>query len=139
MIGSSNPLTSPEDSIRRRLLPQIDSSVEVQAALVNDQEDNFIHASASPLEAMFERLNWVGRDSIELDHFGSQLLEAGIPSETILNWRGDPTVTFEGSPQSLFDVHENMDTIPCIRKCVDVAASEERVMGLRRRQQLGND
>lgn len=136
MVGSSDPLKSPEDSIRHRLLLQIDSSVEVQAALVNDQEDNFIHASASPLEAMYERLNWIGRDGIENDHFGSQLIEADISMETILNWRSDPTVIFEGSPQSLFDIHENIDTLPCVRKAVEVSASEKRVCELRRRQLL---
>lgn len=138
VIGSLNPLTAPEDSIRRKLVPLLDSSVEVQAALV-DEQDNFIHVSASPLEAMYERMNWLGRDGFQNDHFGNQLIEAGITSETILNWKFDPIVIFEGSPQSVFDVLENINTLQCVRKAVAVSAAEQKLIAFRRRQQMSDD
>jgi hypothetical protein len=88
---------------------------------------------------MYERLNWLGRDGIESDHFGAQLISKGLTTETLLNWRMDPVVTFEGSPQSLFDIHENLDVDGCIRKASAVYSAEQKLIALRRRQMQNSD
>eukprot|EP00965_Chrysotila_dentata_P193356 6175718-Pleurochrysis_carterae.AAC.1 len=51
-----------------------------------------VHASASPFEALAERLNWMGA-SLETDPFGKALLESGIPKDTIMAWTKDPQAT----------------------------------------------
>lgn len=57
--------------------------------------DNGVHASASPFEALVERMNWVGAQ-LEADDFGQALLAAGVPRETILAWTKDPQVWAAG-------------------------------------------
>ncbi len=49
------------------------------------------HASASPFEALAERLNWVGAD-IKTDAFAQAMVTAGIPEATIQQWTKDPQV-----------------------------------------------
>jgi hypothetical protein len=41
-----------------------------------DTGDNGVHASASPFEALAERMNWLGA-TVETDLFGKALLDAG--------------------------------------------------------------
>lgn len=79
--------------------------------------DNGVHASASPFEALAERVNWLGK-SVEDDSFGKGLLAAGIPKELISKWSGDAQVsvkgeTKDGQTMSVFDTLEdlNADTI----------------------------
>jgi len=55
-----------------------------------------VHASASPFEALAERLNWLGAN-LEDDGFGKAMLSSGIPKETIMHWTKDPQVPFEGN------------------------------------------
>lgn len=53
--------------------------------------DNGVHASASPFEALAERMNWVGA-KLEEDAFGAAMIKAGIPVDTIMAWTKDPQV-----------------------------------------------
>lgn len=48
-----------------------------------------VHASASPFEALAERLNWMGA-KLEDDAFGKAMLDSGISKETIMAWTKDP-------------------------------------------------
>ena len=82
--------------------------------------DNGMHASASPFEAMAERLNWVGA-KLEEDAFGKAMLQAGIPRATIMEWTKDPQVAFEGKKQSLFDLLEDLDYADCLAKAQKIA------------------
>jgi nucleoside diphosphate kinase len=66
---------------------------------------NVVHGSASPLEAMAERLNWCDLE-VKQDAFGAALLQAGIPEATIKEWSRDATVTYNGKNQSIFDLME---------------------------------
>lgn len=52
-----------------------------------------MHASASPLEGLAERVNWLGV-TVEGDVFGRGLLAAGVPQATIESWFSDPQVSF---------------------------------------------
>lgn len=67
-----------------------------------------MHASASPAEALFERMNWLGA-SCDDDIFGASMLGAGISKATVEEWSQDPQVPFDGRNQSLFDLLEDMD------------------------------
>jgi hypothetical protein len=68
--------------------------------------DNEVHASASPFEALAERLNWMGV-KLEEDSFGKALLDSGIPKDTILAWTKEPRSSRRHStlmsPQVPFD------------------------------------
>jgi hypothetical protein len=73
-----------------------------------DVGDNGVHASASPFEALAERMNWLKAD-MATDPFGAALLDAGIPAKTITAWSVDPQTNFgpTGIKQSLFDTFED--------------------------------
>lgn len=73
-----------------------------------------MHASASPLEALAERANWLGA-SVEKDAFGRALLAAGLSQATVESWFSDPQVTVDGKKQSLFDTLEDQDSGDVLR------------------------
>ena len=81
--------------------------------------DNGVHASASPFEALAERMNWLGAD-MATDKFGAALLAAGVDAETISAWKEDPSVPFEGKKTSLFDLLEDLDAKDCIEKATAI-------------------
>ena len=82
--------------------------------------DNGVHASASPFEALAERLNWMGA-KLEDDAFGQAMISAGIPKDTIMAWTKDPQVPFDGKKASLFDLLEDLDYDDCLAKAQSVA------------------
>jgi len=114
VLGPTDPVSAPEDSLRGLIYKNwqelgLDSEPNVG--------DNGVHASASPFEALAERMNWVGA-KLEEDSFGASLLEAGIPAKTIKAWSVDPQVTY-GAPSmpikgSLFDALEDVDSDQCL-------------------------
>lgn len=93
--------------------------------------DNGLHASASPFEALVERINWVAA-KLEDDKFGAAMLAAGISKETITAWSVDPQVTY-GAPAypikgSLFDALEdtNVDECLALARMIDNGLSRRR-------------
>lgn len=75
--------------------------------------DNAVHASASPFEALAERMNWLASPPAQ-DYFGEKLLRAGIPVETVELWCSDPEVDHAGRRQSLFDLFEDTESGECV-------------------------
>ena len=61
-------------------------------------------------------MNWL-KTPLEKDEFGAQLLEAGVPAETIKAWSVDPQV----KGKSLFDQLEDTDVDECVKKAVDLS------------------
>ena len=59
---------------------------------VPDVGDNGVHASASPFEALAERVNWVGA-SLADDVFGKTLLQHGISEHWVRDGCVDPQVS----------------------------------------------
>merc|ERR1711924_397710 len=84
--------------------------------------ENGVHGSASPIEALFERANWLQQD-MAADVYGESLVAAGIPVATLQEWSGDPAVEFEGTKQSLFDLHEDLDAPECTARALQVFAA----------------
>ena len=81
-----------------------------------------MHASASPLEGLAERLNWLESD-LAADSFGAALLTAGVTRETIAAWSVDPQVGVpEGGKRSLFDFVEDTDVEECLKRLLSVSA-----------------
>lgn len=120
LLGPTDPTEAPADSLRGMVLAKWQ---ELGLKSVPDVGDNGVHASASPFEALAERMNWLG---IELgnDRFGKALNTAGVSEDTIDEWSVDPQVQMpDGSSSSLFDSLEDMDAKQCIEKCVSIVGA----------------
>ena len=82
--------------------------------------DNGIHASASPLEGLAEKVNWLDME-IGKDVFGKALLDSGIPENVLLEWSLDPRVKLpNGDEGSIFDYLEDLDVDETIEKMVQL-------------------
>jgi nucleoside diphosphate kinase len=114
LLGPTDPAEAPAGSLRGKIAAQWESLGLKAAPNVGD---NGVHASASPFEGLAERLNWCGA-TLEADSFGSALLAAGIPAETIKAWSVDPQVKVDaaGKMGSVFDSLEDSDASECLDK-----------------------
>ena len=111
LLGPTDPADAPADSIRGTILAQY---AELGLASAPNTGENGVHASASPFEALAERLNWLEGD-VAADPFGARLLAAGVPAETIAAWTVDPVVAYpDGGKGSVFDALEDMDAAECV-------------------------
>lgn len=117
VLGATDPVTAPEGSIRRTIL---DTYKDLGLATEPNVGDNGVHASASPFEALVERMNWIGA-KLETDPFGKALLEAGVPKDTVLAWTKDPQVEFEGQKRGLFDIMEDLNVQDCLKRAQTIA------------------
>ena len=119
LLGPTDPAEAPAGSLRGKIAAQWK---ELGLAAAPDVGDNGVHASASPFEALAERLNWTGA-TLGADPFGAQLLAAGVPAEMATAWTLDPQVALEdGRKGSLFDSLEDMDAPACAAKCISLSA-----------------
>lgn len=116
VLGATDPKTAEEGSVRREIF---NHWKDLKLKEEPNVGDNGVHASASPFEALTERINWLGV-TIETDAFGSACIGAGIPSETIALWGTDPAVEFEGKTSSLFDLLEDIDSKDCLKKMLKI-------------------
>jgi len=127
ILGGTDPATAEAGSLRSIVL---DKWEELGLPAKPDVGDNGVHASASPLEAMAERSNWLQKD-ITQDVFAKGMLSSGISISTIKNWSTDPQVAVAvGSAQraSLFDLLEDTNAGDCLAKAkaLDEANVETR-------------
>ena len=113
VLGPTDPADAPADSIRGKILS---SWQALGLSEVPNTGDNGVHASASPFEALAERMNWLKGD-LTKDSFGAKLLAAGVSADTIKEWSVDPQV----KGKSLFDQLEDMDTAECVSTAVTLA------------------
>jgi len=122
VLGPTDPVDAPADSMRGRVLKDwrsLDLTSEPNTG------DNAVHASASPFEALAERMNWLGYRA-ESDPFGKRMLKAGISRRLIKEWSKDPQVTYGPIPmtKSLYDSLEDTDSDYCLALCQMIAHSQ---------------
>lgn len=130
VLGPTDPTTAPEDSLRGQIYTKWkDLGLELEPNV----GDNGVHASASPFEALSERMNWLGIKAEE-DSFGQLLLHGGVTTDHIKEWALDPRVTFmshgESVKSSLYDSLEDLDADRCLTQCqliVGDAAATKKV------------
>jgi nucleoside diphosphate kinase len=118
VLGPTDPAEAPKDSMRGLFFKNWKS---LGLAFEPNVGDNGIHASASPFEALAERMNWLGA-KISSDDFGQQLVAAGVDEATIKEWSVDPVVTYGAASQpikmSLFDSLEDTDSDMCLARAM---------------------
>jgi hypothetical protein len=113
VLGPTDPADAPEDSVRGKILSQWQA---LGLQTVPNTGENGVHASASPFEALAERMNWLKGDLAQ-DSFGARLLAAGVSADTIKAWSVDPQV----KGKSLFDQLEDMDSQECVATAFDLS------------------
>jgi nucleoside diphosphate kinase len=122
VLGATDPETAEAGSVRRMIL---DKWEELGLKSRPDVGDNGVHASASPFEALAERLNWLGASMEEKGSFGEEMLKT-IPKDTILAWTKDPQVELEGKKGSCFDYLEDTNTSECLAIAQKIAGVAEQ-------------
>merc|ERR1719265_2344848 len=122
VLGPTDPADAPKDSLRGGALADWKN---LGLAAAPNTGENCVHASASPYEALAERMNWLGYKP-DRDAFGKALLDAGVRMKTIKDWTKDPAVSFgdkmNPTTKSIWDTIEDMDAQACIDKCVEIDA-----------------
>lgn len=105
VIGSTNPAQADVDSIRGEMFQRAkEYGVDVSIS------DNVIHASASPFEALIEKINWLG-DNLKNDPLLDALQELGVTKKQIQTWYYDnPAVAMDGQQETLVDVLEDKNS-----------------------------
>jgi nucleoside diphosphate kinase len=122
VLGPTDPADAPKGSLRGGALADWK---DLGLAAAPNVGENCVHASASPFEALAERMNWLGYKA-DKDKFGKDLLDAGVRPKTIKDWTLDPVVSYgnKQSPtsKSIWDTLEDMDSPACAEKCAEVDA-----------------
>merc|ERR1711953_1168684 len=85
VLGPTDPKEAPADSLRGKILNDWKALGLKSEPNVGD---NGVHASASPFEAMAERMNWLGVP-VPKDSFGRLIVSSRIPIKTIKAWSVD--------------------------------------------------
>jgi len=117
VLGATDPAAAAPGSVRNDIYLKYE---ELGLPGKPNTGNNGVHASASPFEAMAERLNWLSGD-LGTDYFGAAMIKAGIPKQTVVDWTFDPQVNFEGGKKSLFDLLEDIDSTDCLLKSCKIA------------------
>jgi len=111
VLGPTDPVTAPEDSLRGMFYKNWES---YGLSSIPNVGDNAVHASASPFEALAEKMNWVGMKAEE-DEFGAALLKF-MDKNTLSEWSKDAQVTYGpvSIKKSVFDSVEDTDAAQCL-------------------------
>jgi len=117
VLGATDPSTAETGSVRREIY---ESYQDLGLSTKPNTGDNGVHASASPFEALAERVNWLGA-TVGDDAFGKGMLAAKVAPATIATWSGDCQVTVdgetaEGKTMSVFDTLEDLDADDVLSK-----------------------
>jgi nucleoside diphosphate kinase len=120
VLGATNPSDAAPGSVRREILEKWEA---LGLASKPNVGENGVHASASPFEALSERINWTGV-ALADDTFGRGMLAAGVPAATIATWTEDPQVTIDGKKGSLFDFLEDRDADDVLSVITKIEAAQ---------------
>jgi nucleoside diphosphate kinase len=134
VLGATDPDAAAPTSLRGLIKAQREEFGLPGPCTVRD---NGVHASASPFEAMAERVNWL-QVKLEEDALSQALVELGVSVDTQLEWVNDPQVDFDEKKVSLFDTLEDLDTWPLLQRASKIAnasypAEEKRTVAPKNR------
>ena len=131
LLGPTDPASAPKDSIRGQIYSKwSDLGLATEPNTGDNGTRSFsflklsiigVHASASPFEALAEKINWL-EIKPEDDPFGAYLLASGLSADTLMAWTKDPVVPLDADNKgSLFDALEDSDVPQCAAKISDLA------------------
>jgi nucleoside diphosphate kinase len=125
VLGATDPATADKGSLRRDIY---DKWQTLGLTACPDVGENGMHGSASPFEAMAERMNWLG-ETLEKDKFAKTLSAAGVKKTLIADWTKDPQVSIAGQDgkASLFDSLEDMNSDECLAKALKIAGANGKL------------
>jgi nucleoside diphosphate kinase len=124
VLGATDPSTAEDGAVRKLIL---DKWEELGLKSLPNVGDNGVHASASPFEAMCERINWLSVP-LEEDPFAQAMMAAGVPKETVEAWTKDPQVDLgDGKKGSIFDALEDMNSSDCLAKACGLAGASGKM------------
>ena len=110
VLGATNPADAEPSSIRAKMLAQHEALGMEEAP---NNSNNGVHASASPLEALKERLIWLNF-TLDSDPTGSKLVELAVWDESkrpvLDSLLENPPVDVAGMKGKAFDILEDKDT-----------------------------
>mmetsp|Transcript_20716 Transcript_20716/g.45033 ORF Transcript_20716/g.45033 Transcript_20716/m.45033 type:complete len:339 (+) Transcript_20716:31-1047(+) len=113
VLGCTDPEKATPGSLRWQILQEWQSLGLPSKPNVGD---NGVHGSASPLEGLAERMNWLGV-ALEDDETGVSLIQAGIAKEKIKDWIKDAQVDVgDGQMVNAFDAFEDLSIGPMLKK-----------------------
>lgn len=124
VIGSTDPAKAEKSSLRSKCLRNWESLGMTEKPSV---QNNCVHASAGPIEAMRERATWINM-SLEKDPFAQAMLIEGVPFSLIESWSKNEPVTIKGLTKSSFDMFEDVDS----GKVIESAIAMTALAGLRK-------
>jgi tetratricopeptide (TPR) repeat protein len=111
VLGATDPEQAASGSMRKEILQRWEALGLPSKPNVGD---NGVHGSASPLEGLAERLNWLD-ETLEVDPTGHALLEAGVKLDTLKAWTKDAQVDVDGTMTSVFDAFEDLSIGPALK------------------------
>jgi hypothetical protein len=120
LIGASDPQEAPPSSVRGTLASKWN---DFGLKALPDEEDNGIHVSASPFEALVEKMNWLNA-KVNQDAFGKALLAAGISEEAQKAWMTNPPVCFQDKKRPVFEYFKDLDFTDCVDRATKVSADQ---------------
>lgn len=119
VIGAEDPTRAEFGSLRQIIHSKYK---ELHLDSVPTEIHNVIHASASPLEGLSERMNWCSK-KVHQDEYGRILLGRGIPESHINNWiSGIEVADAEntGKITSIFNIVKYTDAKECAEKLTNI-------------------
>jgi len=121
LLGPTDPHDAPADSLRGTILKDWKN---LGLKSEPNTGDNGVHASASPFEAMAERMNWLEVKCRD-DAFCRALVATGMSEARIAEWSVDPQVNIgDGKKGSLFDAVEDGNASVCLNELKKLSAMQ---------------
>lgn len=113
VLGATDPTKSKEGSLRAVIMSKWE---ELGLSESPSTGKNGVHGSASPLEGLAEKMNWLAA-TVEEDAFGKSLLALGVPLSAVTDWCKDCQVEGVGS---VFDFFEDTNVDDCYVKAKEI-------------------
>ena len=111
VLGATDPSKSDPQSLRGLIMSQWEA---LGLAEPPGGAKNGVHGSASPLEGLAEKCNWLD-GALDADPFAKSLKLIGFSTETIMKWCKDATIDGIGS---VFDYFEDNNSDQCYLKAL---------------------
>lgn len=118
VVGATDPTKADPKSLRGKMRAHWKQLGLKEAPTI---QNNCVHASAGPIEAMRERATWIGLP-LEKDPFAQKMLSEGVPLDMIESLSNNCVVTVDDKTGPAFDIFEDLDSGKVIQATLRLAA-----------------